>query len=39
MMIGQTDELLQRVLDGLESMKAEGDIDQGREWDLTQASR
>ena len=39
MMIGQTDELLQRVLDGLESMKAEGDIDQGREWDLPQASR
>jgi hypothetical protein len=37
MMIGQTDELLQRVLDGLESMKAEG--EQGREWDLTQASR
>jgi len=34
-MVGQTDELLQRVLDGLESMKAEG----GREWDLSQASR
>ena len=39
MMIGQTDELLQRVLDGLESMKDEGDTGQGREWDLTQASR
>lgn len=42
MMIGQTDELLQRVLDGLESMKAEADDDareQGREWDLTQAGR
>jgi hypothetical protein len=39
MMIGQTDELLQRVLDGLESMKADADGEQGREWDLTQASR
>ena len=42
MMIGQTDELLQRVLDGLESMKAEADDgarEQGREWDLTQAGR
>jgi methyl-accepting chemotaxis protein len=41
-MIGQTDELLQRVLDGLESMKAEADDDarqQGREWDLSQAAR
>jgi hypothetical protein len=35
MMVGQTDELLQRVLDGLESMKSEN----GAEWDLTQASR
>jgi len=39
MMIGQTDELLQRVLDGLESMKADADGEQGREWDLTQAGR
>jgi hypothetical protein len=48
MMVGQTDELLQRVLDGLESMKTndEGDEDdeaesseQGHQWDLTQASR
>jgi hypothetical protein len=41
MMIGQTDELLQRVLDGLESMKTKDDADgeQGREWDLTQTSR
>jgi hypothetical protein len=42
MMIGQTDELLQRVLDGLESMKAEADDNErrtGREWDLTQAGR
>jgi hypothetical protein len=39
MMIGQTDELLQRVLDGLESMKADADGERGREWDLTQASR
>jgi hypothetical protein len=38
-MIGQTDELLQRVLDGLESIKTDADGDQGREWDLTQASR
>jgi glutamate-1-semialdehyde aminotransferase len=30
MMIGQTDELLQRVLDGLESMKAEGDTQASR---------
>ena len=39
MMVGQTDELLQRVLDGLESMKTESDAErgeQGREWDLTQ---
>jgi len=35
MMVGQTDELLQRVLDGLESMKTEN----AAEWDLTQASR
>jgi len=33
MMIGQTDELLQRVLDGLESMKSEADGE------LAQASR
>jgi len=42
MMVGQTDKLLQRVLDGLESMRAEheaGDGEQGREWDLSQASR
>jgi hypothetical protein len=38
MMIGQTDELLQRVLDGLESMKNDADGEQGRKWDLTQAS-
>jgi hypothetical protein len=38
MMVEQTDELLQRVLDALESMKAENG-EQGREWDLTQASR
>jgi len=35
MMVRQTDELLQRVLDGLESMKNGNDA----EWDLTQASR
>jgi hypothetical protein len=34
-MVGQTDELLQRVLDGLESMKTEN----AAEWDLTQAGR
>jgi hypothetical protein len=38
MMIGQTDELLQRVLDGLESMKNDADGEQSPEWDLTQAS-
>jgi hypothetical protein len=40
-MVGQTDELLQRVLDGLESMKVESDVKhghQGREWNLTEAS-
>jgi hypothetical protein len=35
MMVEQTDELLQRVLDGLESMKSE----KAAEWDLTQANR
>jgi hypothetical protein len=42
MMVGQTDELLQRVLDGLESMKAEADEGAGQQagiWDLTQAGR
>lgn len=45
MMVGQTDELLQRVLDGLESMKTESTMEHGehgeqnREWDLTQAGR
>jgi len=45
MMVGQTDELLQRVLDGLESIKTESAMEndehgeQNREWDLTQASR
>jgi hypothetical protein len=42
MMVGHTDELLQRVLDGLESMKAESDSEhheQGLEWDLTRAGR
>jgi uncharacterized coiled-coil DUF342 family protein len=39
MMIGQTDELLQRVLDGLESMKDEADGEQDRVGDLTPASR
>jgi hypothetical protein len=39
MMIGQTDELLQRVLDGLESMKDDADGEQGRLMDLTQAGR
>ena len=41
-MVGQTDELLQRVLDGLESLKAESDAEYGeqaREWDLTRAGR
>ena len=38
MMIGQTVELLQRVLDGLESMKNDADAERGHEWDLTQAS-
>jgi hypothetical protein len=41
-MVGQTDELLQRVLDGLESMKVESGAEydeQGREWNLTRASR
>ena len=40
-MIGQTDELLQRVLDGLESVKSENDSEfgeQAREWDLTRAA-
>jgi len=40
-MVGQTDELLQRVLDGLESAKAERDSERGEEnraWNLTQAS-
>jgi hypothetical protein len=40
MMVGQTDELLQRVLDGLESMRAESDAERaepGREWNLTRA--
>jgi hypothetical protein len=41
MMVGQTDELLQRVLDGLESMKEddEAEPEQDRQWDLTQANR
>lgn len=42
MMVGQTDELLQRVLDGLESMKTEDDAEDGgqdRERDLTEADR
>lgn len=39
MMIGQTDELLQRVLDGLESMKTEGDSEPSHEWDMAQASQ
>jgi hypothetical protein len=42
MMVGQTDELLQRVLDGLESMKAEDEAEHdqnGRQWDLTGANR
>jgi hypothetical protein len=41
MMVGQTDELLQRVLDGLESMKEddEAESEQDRQWDLTQANR
>jgi len=42
-MVGQTDELLQRVLDGLESMRTDDaeaeDGEQGRQWDLTQAGR
>lgn len=38
-MVAQTDELLQRVLDGLESMKTDADEGRGREWDLAQASR
>lgn len=36
MMVGQTDELLQRVLDGLESMRAESAAEEG---ELTQAIR
>lgn len=42
MMVGQTDELLQRVLDGLESMKTEDEPEpdeQGRAWNLSEASR
>jgi hypothetical protein len=39
MMIGQTDQLLQRVLDGLESMKTEGEREPSQEWDLAQASQ
>ena len=41
-MVGQTDELLQRVLDGLESLKSRKRRESGeesREWDLTRASR
>jgi hypothetical protein len=41
LMVGQTDELLQRVLEGLESMNADGGaehVEPGRQWDLTQAS-
>jgi hypothetical protein len=42
-MVGQTDELLQRVLDGLESMgTGSADVEhggQGHEWDLTRASK
>ena len=42
LMVGQTDELLQRVLDGLESMQSErGHADEERtamKWDLTQAA-
>jgi Na+/phosphate symporter len=37
-MVGQTDELLQRVLDGLESMQTESNpenVEQSLEWDLT----
>jgi hypothetical protein len=44
-MVAQTDELLQRVLDGLEAMKTEDFMEhsmeqgeQGREWHLTRAS-
>jgi hypothetical protein len=43
LMVGQTDELLQRVLDGLESIKTESATEhdeqgeQNLEWDLTQA--
>ena len=41
-MVAQTDELLQRVLDGLESMKTEDEhsMEQGEhglEWDLSRA--
>jgi hypothetical protein len=39
MMIGQTDEMLQRVLDGLESLKTESDSGRDHEWNLAQASR
>jgi hypothetical protein len=42
MMVGQTDELLQRVLDGLESMRTDDEEEnsgQDRHWDLTEASR
>jgi hypothetical protein len=41
-MVGQTDELLQRVLDGLESMRTDDEAEnseQDRQWDLTEASR
>jgi len=40
MMVGQTDELLQRVLDGLESVRAETPAkyaEPGREWNMTRA--
>lgn len=40
-MVGQTDELLQRVLDGLEAMKAGSEVgfeDAARDWGLKQPS-
>ncbi|HEX4136297.1 MAG TPA: hypothetical protein VHY84_16905 [Bryobacteraceae bacterium] len=41
-MVGQTDELLQRVLDGLESVETESNpenVEQSGQWDLSRVSR
>jgi len=38
-MVGQTDELLQRVLEGLDSLRSERTTEESSHWNLTQASR